>query len=130
MVSYGNDIFETWSEGKAFAVIDTGTTMICVPYDLFQTIMATWNSDIGNDGHFECSNTVIDAGGFCESDLPCSSYYDKLQPIKFQIDDTIFELGPQGYLVDARGQVDPKTNKTDQFCMFGITPMPKVIQDS
>ena len=39
---------------------------------------------------------------------------------------TIFEITPEGYLADSRG-IDPRTKKEITFCLFGITPMPRIL---
>lgn len=83
MMGYGNTVLAKWDRGKAFAVIDTGTTMIGVPDEHFNIIRAKWIKDIKKDGLFDCSDATFKMIGFCQSMAPCSNYYDQLEPVVF-----------------------------------------------
>lgn len=42
MIAFGNDILATFGSGTAFAVIDTGTTMIGLPEAVFKSLQSKW----------------------------------------------------------------------------------------
>ena len=42
MVAYGNDVVETFSKGSAYAIMDTGTTMLGIPDTYFSVIRKKW----------------------------------------------------------------------------------------
>lgn len=59
MIAFDNEIIERYGSGGAFAVIDTGTTMIGIPTNRFTSLRAKWNKQIGSDPNFICNDAAL-----------------------------------------------------------------------
>jgi hypothetical protein len=54
----------------------------------------------------------------------CDDMASYLDPIKFHIEDKVFELDPKGYLIDGQ-DFDESLRGA---CVFGMMPMPSILQ--
>lgn len=62
MIAFGNNILSTFGSGTAFAVIDTGTTMLGLPEAIFKSLQSKWLSQIGSDINFRCDDAALKMG--------------------------------------------------------------------
>jgi len=81
---------------KMAAIIDTGSSNLGVPENIYKFLKDQWYKAITD---VNC----IDDDNFCFVKQPCQAIATKLQPIAFQINDVMFELRPNLYLHQAEG---------------------------
>ena len=65
LVAYDNDIVGSFSRNHAFAVIDTGTTMVGIPDKYFKPIRDKWQKTFKDRKHLFLCNDMVLSQGFC-----------------------------------------------------------------
>ena len=85
---------------SAFAVVDTGTSMMAVPEGFFSRLEQRWKSSVPNPADVSCIQ------GLCVGGHSCEYFYDKLGNITVQLGNEDFAMMPQGYLLDG-ADLDP-----------------------
>ena len=98
---------------------------MCMPDKHYRKIKDQWQNQLKGDSKFECAETSSFLGAVCASYSTCDRYYDKLDSVEFQLDDTVFTLGPEAYLLDINA-VNPQTKLPMSICWFAITPIPNL----
>jgi len=88
--------------GSFPAVIDTGSTIIAVPTELFSQLLQKWQE---SDKNIDCKSD----GGICQSVDSCENLAPKLAPVGFLIaggdqdgGETVFEVSPKSFLFQAQ----------------------------
>lgn len=88
----------------AQAVVDTGTSLLGIPPDHHEYIVAMWKQTFGKE--ISCDSVVC----FGKLKKDCTEYTDKMQAIQIMFDsDSVFEIKPEGYTFIQEG-----------FCIFGL----------
>lgn len=74
-IAYANEILETYRDpssaasrflqSSAFAIIDTGTTMLGIPDTLFEKVRKKWLENLSEDDKFRCDEEAVKEQGFC-----------------------------------------------------------------
>lgn len=77
------------------AMIDTGSSQLAVPPQVFNQLMAKWKEDVPN---IECKSKHT----FCHVMDSCTNVVKKVKPIAFQLSDYIFQMNAEEYLQEAR----------------------------
>merc|ERR1712196_672147 len=112
---YGEEKVYDRKENKSeIAIFDLGTSIIGVPDHHHKVIRDNWNKQIPEEAHFECNDKFVKITGVCYSNLPCTTFHDKLDPISFNFGDITFQIEPEGYLV-----------QNMKICVFGVALHPK-----
>ena len=92
----------------AQAVIDTGTSLLGVPPDHHQYIVAMWKQTFGNA--ISCDHVVCFGKLTNKKQQDCSEYTERMHSVQIMFDsETVFDIKPEGY-----------TFIQDNFCIFGI----------
>lgn len=78
------------------AVIDTGSSFVAVPPNEYKTLQDQWARQVDD---LDCKSDPT----FCNSKLKCEDLAKKISSVSFRIDDTVFEIKPQGYLHQGEG---------------------------
>lgn len=100
------------SEDIAGAVIDTGTSLLGIPPEHYQYIVAIWKQQFGDK--LSCDQVVCFGAPKHEKD--CSYYTSKMQAIQIMFDgETVFEIKPEGF-----------TFIQDNYCIFGLMEFSRV----
>jgi hypothetical protein len=73
---------------SAFAVVDTGTSMMAVPEGFFQRLEQRWKSSVPNPADVSCIQ------GLCVGGHSCEYFYDKLGNITVQLGNEDFSMMP------------------------------------
>ena len=104
-------------QGSFPAVIDTGSTIISVPSQLFTSLQQKWSESVKD---LDCKTDA----NFCQSLSSCDEVGQELKPVGFLIagggqagGETIFSINPSEYLFQAEGkcQFAITENKLDKF---------------
>lgn len=91
----------------AQAVVDTGTSLLGVPPEHHQFLVAMWKQTFGKE--ISC-DSVVCFGKLNNKANDCSYYTERMQAIQIMFDsENVFEIKPEGY-----------TFIQDNFCIFGI----------
>jgi hypothetical protein len=91
----------------AQAVIDTGTSLLGVPPEHHQFLVAMWKQTFGKE--ISC-DSVVCFGKLNNKANDCSDYTERMQAIQIMFDsENVFEIKPEGY-----------TFVQENFCIFGI----------
>jgi hypothetical protein len=69
------------------AIIDTGTSQMSIPPQIFSAIESQWKSAVSD---LDCTTD----DNFCVSKSPCESLYKKVEPIGIQMSGYVFEIPP------------------------------------
>jgi hypothetical protein len=77
--------------GQYVAIIDTGSSQIAIPPQLFNSLKDQWMRTIPK---LDCSGHEI----FCFVDQACSDVEKKLQPVGFQLSGMVYEIPASQYL--------------------------------
>jgi hypothetical protein len=85
------------------AIIDTGSSQLSIPPDVFEKIRQEWNKALPN---LDCESDAT----FCHVPESCESISQKIKPVGFQMSDYVFEINPAQYLYKAN----------DNKCFFVI----------
>jgi len=92
---YGSEPMQKPGEDTAYpAIIDTGSSQLSIPPDVFDKISANWAKTLPN---LDCTTDAT----FCHVMEGCDSVAKKVKPVGFQMSDYIFELSPEQYLYKA-----------------------------
>lgn len=73
------------------AIIDTGSSQLSIPPDVFDKIKAEWAKNVPN---LDCDSDAT----FCHVPESCEAVGPKIKAVGFQMSDYVFELNPQQYL--------------------------------
>jgi len=76
------------------AIIDTGSSQLSIPPDVFDKIQAEWSKALPN---LDCTSDKT----FCHIAEGCDSVATKIKPVGFQMSDYVFEINPAQYLYKA-----------------------------
>ncbi|CDW83707.1 eukaryotic aspartyl protease family protein [Stylonychia lemnae] len=91
------------------AIVDSGTSMITVPRDVFSKFKSTLDTSYSSED-ISCDDQDM----MCFYQGECKDYYSKFKHLKIQLGDRwVFTIPPQDYLVD-------QTIQGKQFCFFGV----------
>ena len=63
---YSNEVIAQFEDTKAFAVIDTGTSMLALPKVYLSLLINSWKRDMPDDVPFDCSLGVCIAATHCD----------------------------------------------------------------
>lgn len=101
---YGATPMQKPGEDTAYpAIIDTGSSQLSIPPDVFEKIRVEWNKALPN---LDCESDAT----FCHVPQSCDSIAQKIKPVGFQMSDYVFEINPEQYLYKAN----------DNKCFFVI----------
>jgi hypothetical protein len=73
------------------AIIDTGSSQLSIPPDVFDKIRGEWQAALPN---LDCTSDKT----FCHVKDSCENVAPKLKPVGFQMSDYVFEINPEQYL--------------------------------
>ena len=76
------------------AIIDTGSSQLSIPPDVFEKIRTEWSKSIPD---LDCTSDPT----FCHAKQNCDTLAKNLKPVGFQMSDYVFEINPQQYLYKA-----------------------------
>lgn len=65
-IHYGEHVMNLFSDHQAYAVIDTGTSMLCMPKGYFTLMAAQWKSNLPQSHPLDCSLGVCIAKEHCD----------------------------------------------------------------
>jgi hypothetical protein len=92
---YGAQPMQKPGEDTAYpAIIDTGSSQLSIPPDVFDKIQAEWSRALPN---LDCTSDKT----FCHIAEGCDSVATKIKPVGFQMSDYVFEINPAQYLYKA-----------------------------
>lgn len=101
---YGATPMQKPGEDTAYpAIIDTGSSQLSIPPDVFEKIRMEWAKALPN---LDCESDAT----FCHVPESCESISQKIKPVGFQMSDYVFEINPAQYLYKAN----------DNKCFFVI----------
>lgn len=88
----------------AQAVVDTGTTLIGIPPEQHQYIVAMWKQTFADE--ISCDNVVC----FGQPRPDCEIYTSRMKAVQIMFDNEhVYEISPEGY-----------TMMADGYCVFGL----------
>ena len=94
---YGYELAAAPGGEKSYtAIIDTGSSNIGVPEEMFKSLKEKWQKDVHD---LDC----VTDDNFCQVMTPCTDIAKKLKPVSFSIGGQTFEMGPGLYLHQAEG---------------------------
>jgi hypothetical protein len=89
---YGEKPMQKPGEDTSYpAIIDTGSSQLSIPPDVFEKIRSEWATALPN---LDCSSDQT----FCHVKQSCEEVAPKLKPVGFQMSDYVFEINPEQYL--------------------------------
>jgi len=92
---YGGAAMQKPGEDTAYpAIIDTGSSQLSIPPDVFEKIRGEWNKALPN---LDCTSDAT----FCHVPESCDAVAPKIKPVGFQMSDYVFEINPDQYLYRA-----------------------------
>ena len=133
---YGDTlIMDPSSDQPVLSVIDSGTTLVMVPYKVYDGIMMSIARDMKPDKSvsFVCTRTVgtQELGACYFNNTRCEDVTGKLKPIKFIFGGVVYEISPNAFLKDLNGEgripaSPPEAPKPGEVyaggCMFELRP--------
>ena len=63
---YGNNVLNLFNDYQAYAVVDTGTSMLCLPKVYFGLLMARWRASLPPSMPLDCSLGVCITPTHCD----------------------------------------------------------------
>lgn len=87
----GKSVQEPGKETSYPAIIDTGSSQLSIPPDVFEKIRENWAKELPN---LDCTSDKT----FCHVQDSCENVAAKVKPVGFQMSDYVFEINPQQYL--------------------------------
>lgn len=91
-MTYGNQPMQVAGQDVSYpAIIDTGSSQLSIPPDVFDKIQAEWTKALPD---IDCKTDKT----FCHIQKPCEDVSTKVKPVGFQMSDYVFELNPEQYL--------------------------------
>lgn len=109
--------FSYSSQDQSIAVVDTGTSMMAIPLEDYNLLIAKWEKEITSANEFVCQM------GLCVGGFQCSHFEKILSNISLVIENEVFEIMPKGYLLNGQ-DLDPDFYDT---CIFGVMPLPSLV---
>jgi len=89
---YGASPMQKPGEDTSYpAIIDTGSSQLSIPPDVFENIRAEWSKALPN---LDCTSDKT----FCHVKDSCENVASKVKPVGFQMSDYVFEINPEQYL--------------------------------
>ena len=89
---YGEKPMQKPGEDTSYpAIIDTGSSQLSIPPDVFDKIRTEWSQALPN---LDCTSDKT----FCHVKEACEDIAPKLKPVGFQMSDYVFEINPEQYL--------------------------------
>jgi saccharopepsin len=89
---YGDKPMQKPGEDTSYpAIIDTGSSQLSIPPDVFEKIRTEWAQALPN---LDCTSDKT----FCHVKDSCENIAQKLKPVGFQMSDYVFEINPEQYL--------------------------------
>jgi len=107
----------TLNQEDSIAVVDTGTSMMAIPFKDYNILTQMWQTQINNKDEFVCQM------GLCIGGQKCSHFEPILSNISLVIENELFEIMPKGYLLNGQ-DLDPDFIDT---CIFGVMPLPSLV---
>jgi len=103
-MTYGSRAMQKPGEDISYpAIIDTGSSQLSIPPDVFEKISAEWATALPE---LDCKTDKT----FCHVAKPCEEVAPKVKPVGFQMSDYVFEINPEQYLYKS----------DDEKCFFVI----------
>ena len=91
-MKYGYELAAAPGGEKSYtAIIDTGSSNIGIPDEMFKSLKEKWQKDVHD---LDC----VTDDNFCQVMTPCTDIAKKLKPVSFSIGGQTFEMGPGLYL--------------------------------
>lgn len=132
---YGKDfIFDPEEEQPLLAVIDSGTTLVMLPYKVYDGLMMGIAKKVKDDPtvSFVCTRdkTTQDLGACYFNNTRCEDVTGKLEPMRFIFGNVVYEMEIQAFVKDVvdKGVLDApppplKPGETyDGGCMLELRP--------
>jgi Eukaryotic aspartyl protease len=92
-----------YSDKTSKAIIDSGTSLITVPYEDFQKLNKLYNSQFLVNYDYVC----FEEYHICVFAGKCSGWWNRLEPIKLQFSgDKVLTVPPEDYLTDVEVEVE------------------------
>jgi len=89
---YGGKAMQKPGEDTSYpAIIDTGSSQLSIPPDVFEKIRSEWAQALPN---LDCTSDKT----FCHVKESCEDVAPKVKPVGFQMSDYVFEINPEQYL--------------------------------
>jgi saccharopepsin len=89
---YGSKPMQKPGEDVSYpAIIDTGSSQLSIPPDVFEKIKNEWVAAVPN---LDCTTDQT----FCHVQEECENVAPKVKPVGFQMSDYVFEINPEQYL--------------------------------
>lgn len=96
-MKYGTEVTAApGGEHSYTAIIDTGSSNIGIPDEMFKSLKDKWQHDVPG---VDC----ITDDNFCQVMTPCTDIAKKLKPVSFAIGGQTFEMASELYLHQAEG---------------------------
>jgi len=96
-MKYGTEVTAApGGEHSYTAIIDTGSSNIGIPDEMFKNLKDKWQKDVPG---VDC----ITDDNFCQVMTPCTDIAKKLKPVSFAIGGQTFEMSSELYLHQAEG---------------------------
>jgi hypothetical protein len=106
------------------AVIDSGTTLMVVPQQIYENLIQMVANKMKDDHEVNmiCTRSTGQEIDVCYfNNTKCQAMSQKMQPIKFVFDQSVFELKPNAFLKDDLNKVE-ETGKEVNACVIDIRP--------
>ena len=88
-MTYGAKAMQKPGEDTSYpAIIDTGSSQLSIPPDVFDKIQAEWQAALPD---LDCKTDKT----FCHIKQPCENVAQKVKPVGFQMSDYVFEINPE-----------------------------------
>ena len=113
---YSDEVIVQFADNTAFAVIDTGTSMLALPKVYLNLLINMWKRDLPDNVPFDCSL------GVCIAATHCDRVKKTIGSVTFQIGNKMLEMKPESYLIDA-ADLDPTYAGS---CIMGVIVTPEV----
>lgn len=95
---YGEETLALYDDMRAYAIVDTGTSLLMVPVDFYQSLKDKWKAALPKD----VTMLQIPGSGVLLN-RKCEALEKYFEPITFQIGDSMIELKPKGFLMNVIG---------------------------
>ena len=88
-LAYAGEECQKIGDEKNFpAIIDTGSSQLSIPPDVFEKIREQWAKNLPE---LDCKSDKT----FCHVQKPCEEVAPKVKPVGFQMSDYVFEITPE-----------------------------------
>lgn len=88
-MTYGASAIQKPGQETSYpAIIDTGSSQLSIPPDVFEKIRQQWQAALPE---LDCKTDKT----FCNVQKPCEEVAPKVKPVGFQMSDYVFEINPE-----------------------------------